>query len=244
MGGIQAVTFDFWNTLVHAPEPSATRAARTERLLRTFARAGYEIDPAALDRVLQEVVTTFNRLWAANQQYTYVHAVEELLRQLDVELPAEVHDRLVDAFTGADSPHLPALAPNVTDVLRTLRSRGLRIGIICDVGLSPSWVLRRHLERHGLLQFFDHWSFSDEVGCYKPDPRIFDHALTGLGARAEDAAHVGDLRRTDIAGAKGAGWFAIRYRGIHDDRDDGLLEVEGDAVVSDHSELFEALGVA
>ena len=63
------------------------------------------------------------------------------------------------------------LAPNVGDSLRALAGAGVRIGIICDVGLTPSATLRRYLDHHGLLGYFDHWSFSDEVGWYKPDAR-------------------------------------------------------------------------
>lgn len=241
---LAAVTFDFWNTLLHAPEPTSTRAARSERLLTVFAQLGHDIDPTVLDAVLNEVVDTFNRKWADNEQYTYLEAVEAMLRRLDVEVELDAHERLAGAFTGADSPHLPALAPNVEQVLRALRARGVRIGIICDVGLSPSTVLRRHLDRHGVLELFDHWSFSDEVGWYKPDRRIFEHALTGLGVSSGEVAHVGDLRRTDIAGAKSVGWFAVRYCGIHDDHDPQAAGIEGDAVVSNHLDLLDALGVA
>ena len=31
-----------------------------------------------------------------------------------------------------------------------------------------------HLDKHGLLDVLDHWSFSDEVGHYKPSPLIFE----------------------------------------------------------------------
>ena len=54
--------------------------------------------------------------------------------------------------------------------------------------------------------------------CYKPAPEIFEHALAGLGGvDPAEAAHVGDLRRTDIAGARAMGILALRYRGVNDD---------------------------
>jgi putative hydrolase of the HAD superfamily len=46
---------------------------------------------------------------------------------------------------------------------------------------------------------------SGEVGVEKPDPRIFDLALAACGVRPEAAVHVGDSRRTDVAGALAAG---------------------------------------
>jgi FMN phosphatase YigB (HAD superfamily) len=107
--------------------------------------------------------------------------------------------------------------------------------------MTPSVTLRAHLTDRGLLGYFDHWSFSDEVGVYKPDPAIFRHALAGLSQAAgrdiapAEAAHVGDLRRTDIAGARAMGMTAVRYTGVFDD--DSQPEPEGHHVVDDHRRL-------
>ena len=70
----------------------------------------------------------------------------------------------------------------------------------------------------------------------KPSPVIFEHALAGLGdVSPQRAAHVGDIRRTDIAGAHTMGMTAIRYTGISDDT--SQTEPEGDHVVSDYADL-------
>ena len=49
-------------------------------------------------------------------------------------------------------------------------------------------------------------------------------------------AHVGDLRRTDVAGARAAGMRSVRYRGLHDDRGDGP---DADVVISEWHELLD-----
>jgi putative hydrolase of the HAD superfamily len=111
------------------------------------------------------------------------------------------------------------------------------------VGLTPSVVLLEFLEQHDVLRHFDHWSFSDEVGVYKPDAKIFRHALEGLGVDdASDALHIGDLRRTDVAGAQAVGMTAVRYRGVFDDPPSDL-DVEGDHVVADLAELLTIVGL-
>jgi len=46
---------------------------------------------------------------------------------------------------------------------------------------------------------------SGEVGVEKPDPRIFELALTACGVRPEAVVHVGDSRLTDVEGAQAAG---------------------------------------
>jgi putative hydrolase of the HAD superfamily len=128
------------------------------------------------------------------------------------------------------------LCDGVVDCLAALKDAGLRLGIICDVGFTPSHILRAHLEGRGILGQFDHLSFSDEVGAYKPSPVIFQHALEGLGGPAPaEVAHVGDLRRTDVAGAKGMGMTSVRYTGMFDD--DTADQPEADHVIDDHRVL-------
>jgi FMN phosphatase YigB (HAD superfamily) len=39
-----------------------------------------------------------------------------------------------------------------------------------------------------------------------------------MGTITESIAHIGDLRRTDIAGARGTGAKAILFTGVHEDR--------------------------
>jgi len=58
---------------------------------------------------------------------------------------------------------------------------------------------------------------------------------------------VGDLRRTDIAGAQALGIIAVRYSGVFDDPGssaDGTDQVQADHVLADHAELPAALGVS
>ena len=154
---------------------------------------------------------------------------------------------LVSSITDPAPEHDPQPCDHVAEALDGLRAAGVKIGIICDVGLAPSSTLRRYLDRHDLLRRFDHCSFSDEVGCFKPDPAIYAHALAGLGGfDPTEAAHIGDLRRTDVAGAQAAGWFAVRYTGANDDPGssaDGSDQIEADAVIADHAHLLAAVGL-
>ncbi|MEI2697671.1 MAG: HAD family hydrolase [Microthrixaceae bacterium] len=129
--------------------------------------------------------------------------------------------------------------------------RGSASGSSATSGLAPSATLRRILAGHGLLGFFDHWSFSDEVGTFKPDPVIFEHALGRTRRRADpsEAAHVGDLRRTDVAGAQRSwactlGALRGRRSTIPGPADDGTDAVEARVVLGDHAEVDgPALGV-
>jgi putative hydrolase of the HAD superfamily len=238
---VGAVTFDFWNTLV--AEGGETRYNdRADRWVGALRAAGHDMPQEVVERAMTDLWAWFNARWEDNEVVTPPMLVTRLL-----ELVAAPHDpALAEALeatlhAGAD-PRLTLTAPGIGDTLEALRARGMRVGIICDVGMTPSTALRRYLDHHGLLQHFDGWSFSDEVGCYKPDRRIFDHARESLGVAPSIAmAHVGDLRRTDVAGARGAGWRSVRYTGFYDDESE--LE-DADFVISSHSALLGVLGIA
>jgi putative hydrolase of the HAD superfamily len=244
---VKAVTFDFWNTLLDA-DTAGIRNRRLTAKLGLLAEAGFDLDGEVVTGAMRHASQQFDANWRVNQYYGAQHAVDDIVDHLGIDASPELRAGLLATITDPDPAHDPHPTPHIGDALEGLRSAGVRIGIICDVGLSPSTTLRRFLTGHGLLEYFDHWSFSDEVGTFKPDPAIFDHALAGLGGIAPgDAAHVGDLRRTDIAGALRHGVFAVRYTGIFDDpgsADDGTDAVEGDAVIADHADLLAALGLA
>lgn len=235
----QAITFDFWDTLIVA-RAGRMRDRRTDALLGLIEGAGFAAQRQAVEASIGSAFGEFRRAWHANEQYGAPQAVDHILDELGVDVPRDVRDELAEAIRAGDPD--PELAPNVAGTLRALKDAGVRLGIICDVGWSPSTLLRGHLERHGVLQHFDHWSFSDDVGHYKPAPEIFHHAHEGLGVEdPATAAHVGDLRRTDVAGALAYGIVAVRYSGVFDDQSD---DVEADHVVADHAELPGVLGLA
>ena len=238
---VQAVTFDFWNTIV---AESAIGASRGSRIADELATHGVDATPEQVAAAFDSGWEWFVGRWKANEHTTTRESVAVSLSHLPEPV---TDDAVVDAVTalvvaGSD-PATITLAPGIGDCLETLAAAGVQLGIICDVGMTPSSTLRGYLDHHGLLQHFHHWSFSDEVGCYKPDPRIFAHAADGLG-RPDPArtAHVGDLRRTDVAGAQGVGWTAVRYHGLSDDPRD--VGPEGDVVVAHHDDLPGALGIS
>ncbi len=98
------------------------------------------------------------------------------------------------------------LFPGAVDLLRSLRERGLKLGIVTN-GLSET-----HREKIALLrigEYFDAIFLSDEVGMVKPDPLLFAHACRTLGGAPAHAAMVGDRYDRDIRGALAAGLFTV-----------------------------------
>lgn len=96
--------------------------------------------------------------------------------------------------------------PGAIDLLRDLKARGKRLGILTN-GVSET-----HHEKIALLQiaqYFDAIFLADEVGMVKPDPLLFAHACQKLDTSPAYGAMVGDRYDRDIAGALEAGLYTI-----------------------------------
>jgi putative hydrolase of the HAD superfamily len=194
---------------------------------------GLEVEPEVLAVSLEEVRLHWERSWGDGLHVHPREGAAMLVRGLGLE--EAVGKPVVEAFLGAGREVEMEFAPDIGAALEVLRGRGVRIGIVCDVGFSGGALLRGLLADEGLLEYFGGWAFSDETGHYKPAPQAFEAALGSLGARPGEAMHVGDLRRTDVVGAAALGMRTVRYRGMHDDAAEG---VEADFVVDSHLELI------
>jgi FMN phosphatase YigB (HAD superfamily) len=75
--------------------------------------------------------------------------------------------------------------------------------------MTPGFILRQVLRMEGVAGFFDVLVFSDEVGVRKPERAIFDMAVEKLRAKPGEVVHIGDDPRSDVWGAKNAGFRAI-----------------------------------
>jgi FMN phosphatase YigB (HAD superfamily) len=231
---IEAITFDFWNTIACERPGAAVTELRRRAIAAACDECGVELQAELLTTSLEQVGASYRRSWLVGTHFHPKEGAEMLVRALGVEGAAG--EMVAEAFLNAGRDAQLELAPEIRPCLEALGERGIRLGIVCDVGFTGGELLRGFLDREALLGHFSGWAFSDEVGHYKPAPQIFEAALDALGAEPSEAAHIGDLRRTDIAGAAAVGMRTIRYRGLHDDRDeDG--GGEADFVLDSHREL-------
>ncbi|GGV34919.1 HAD family hydrolase [Streptomyces spectabilis] len=83
--------------------------------------------------------------------------------------------------------------PDALDVLRSLRGRGVRVGVVSNIGWNPRPVFRAH----GLDPYVNAYVLSYEHGVQKPDPRLFAHGCDALAVDPADTLMVGDDRRAD-----------------------------------------------
>ncbi len=232
---LQAVTFDFWKTLY---QDISAQDERLHILKEALVRHSQPRPWTALEAAYHHTFSVLDYIWREEHSFVTVERwLREMLAFLEADLP---EDALLGLCRPIEEIYLhgddPRPVPGVTEVIPRLSQR-YRMGIISDVGLTPGWVLRKVLERNGLLPYFRAQTFSDEIEAAKPLPKPFLHTLNILEARPDQAAHIGDLPETDIAGARGVGMKTILFLGVNNRHDGKPL---ADAFFEEYGEL-EAL---
>jgi putative hydrolase of the HAD superfamily len=236
---LRSVTFDCWGTLLYEPDPLPGFQRRLAALAEAAAGAG--VRPAA-DTVRAALDTAWRRhiaLWERGVSSGAAEIGAFALAELgvgDADVAARLATRLAEASLACRVLALDGARAS----LERLAEAGLRRALVCDTGFTPGRLVRELLDRSGLLEHLEVCVFSDEVGVPKPHPSVFRAALAPLGTAPAEAVHVGDLRRTDVAGARGAGMGSVRIRWHHDDQS---ALPEADLVADSHAHLLELLGL-
>lgn len=237
-GTLAAVSFDCWNTLLYENDWALAHAHRVDAIAHALAGKWHPI--ARVD-----AENAFDAAWARHMDQWRVGIASgardvayDVLTTLGVPAEVESLDDLVREYQNASHSSEVLALEGAGESLEALAQAGVRCALVCDTGLTPGRVVRLHLSRLGLLDHLEVQIFSDEQGVPKPDARVFRAALEPLGVSPDRAVHVGDLRRTDVAGARAVGMATARIRASHDD----LTPLpEADLVVDDHGDLRASL---
>lgn len=138
----------------------------------------------------------------------------EVLRRLSIPADPAILDTISLRFQQDLIFHV---FDDVLPVLKDLQGAGYRLGIVSNATHQLPGMLRDA----GLTEYFEVVTYSYEAGVEKPDPRIFELALSRMGAGPERAVHIGDSYEADVVGARRAGVspFLI-YRRDEDQRRD------------------------
>ena len=221
----RAVLLDALGTLVELPPPAPA-------LVEELAARGVTIGEEEAARAI-----------GAEIAYYRAHLDEAS----DAAGLAALRDRCTEVLRDALPPHargvedlqaalLGALRfrayPEAAATLAELRSRGLSLVVVSNWDVS----LHEVLARTGLAPFVDAVVTSAEHGAPKPDPSIFAAALERVGARPQEALHVGDSIEADVAGARAAGIWPVLVL-----RDGAAPPADGTETVTSLSSLVGTL---
>src|SRR5512132_2337946 len=128
------------------------------------------------------------------------------------------------------------LYPHVREVLDVLREH-YPLAVVTD---AQSTYARGELHKVGLLDYFDPIVVSGDHGYRKPDRRLFQLALDGIGVAAEHALYVGNDLHRDIFGAREVGMTTVKFES--DQGADVHLDCVPDYTITDLRDLLAILG--
>jgi 2-haloacid dehalogenase len=169
---------------------------------------------AAVGRLRPQIGThadELSQLWRAKQlEYSWLRALmgrhadfwQVTGDALDYALArtgvgAAVREPLMQAYLTLD-PY-----PEVADVLRRLRAAGFKLAILSN---GEPAMLAAAVENAGIGALLDAVISVEEVGVYKPDPRVYRLAVDRLGVRADQIA----FQSSNAWDVNGAACFGLR----------------------------------
>lgn len=131
------------------------------------------------------------------------------------------------------SPYQNILLPDAINVLENLHKK-YELHIITNGFKEVQYI---KLNNCNLINYFSHIFISEEVGYSKPDKRIFDHAVSSVGATKSNSVMIGDDVNVDVNAAKNFGMRAIHF----DDKCSNPGEINGLIKISRLVQLLEFL---
>lgn len=239
---IDGITFDFWNTLYTDRPDGRSEEVRVRRLTalrRAVEACGGVAEAGRLFEANRSGFAAYVQEWQSGRHYGAHEHVLHVLASFGLESRDGVVERAAKEIEELGAEADLILLPGAAEAVPRLAAAGIRMGLISDTGLTPGRILTLFLERDGLTEHFSTLTFSDVTGYPKPDPRMFEATLAGMGVEAARAMHVGDTPRTDIAGALGVGMRAVRFAAANDVDEPPAA----DAVIRDHTELLALAGI-
>ena len=171
---LRAVLFDWGDTLMEFAYDSALFEAGQRAGFEAIGRGEHPEADAIAARFREHYEPMF---WQPGtlEEIEYPGLVRELLGHFGIELSDEELGRFLEAEHAAWEPSR-VLGSTTHALLESLRSRGLRLGLVSNA-FDPGWLLHRDLEQMGIAERIDFAVFSSEVGKRKPHPAIFERAL-------------------------------------------------------------------
>jgi len=200
---LSAVTFDVWNTLLKI-DAVFSKLATTISVMKG-------LDPVDAKTTIYEVYKKTRELRLYIVDSDEVRSFPARSRQfLARTLGADVDDiknAIEITFSSVDPSSL--LYDDVKPALEVLGSMGISMGIIGNTVFWESIFTREILEKTGLRSYFRFQIYSDEIGFFKPDRRIFLEFCRRANVKPQQVVHVGDSVIEDIGGALSSGMKAM-----------------------------------
>jgi putative hydrolase of the HAD superfamily len=198
---VQAVIFDWGGTLT--PWHTVDLAEQWHVYAREYAS-----DPRAAADLAARILAAEQAAWERIRGDAGSARLAEVLGAAGVDPGHPGHLAALAAYEEFWEPHTFTGA-DVVPLLRGLRERGVRVGVLSNTIWSREYH-ERVFARDGVLHLVDGAVYTSEIGHAKPHPEAFRAAMAAVGAGDPGGCvYVGDRPYEDVHGAQRAGMRAI-----------------------------------
>ena len=174
-----------------------------------------------------------NAFWRQCEDEHRSATLDHVFARAGVTPPAD----LLDTYFRTWEPHTYT-DPDVAPLLRALRDRGIRVGVLSNT-MWPRALHERVFLRDEVLDLIDGAVYSSEIPWTKPHPEAFRAVMNAIGVSdPASCVFVGDRPYDDIFGAKSIGMRAVLIPHSAVPAYDGAVP---DAVITHLSELIPHL---
>jgi len=219
MAALEAVLFDYGDTLFRFRYDERTHAAALAGLLDELGRADVSAD--ALFVEFDQRLGPGLDARGEHGELDYLALVRDALAAVGVVVDEQALLRAMRVeHRGWDRNR--ELHPDSLQLLAAVRERGLRVGMVSNVFDIPE-LMHEDLALMGLTDLIDAAVFSSELGVRKPHPAVYLHVLELLGVAPAAALFVGDRVREDVAGPAALGMRTCLARYYRNDGGDQRL---------------------
>jgi HAD superfamily hydrolase (TIGR01549 family) len=206
---IKAILFDVGNTLIYFDGVKENmRAQAIDAMVTCLKCWGLDLDKAKLSHDFRTRQDAYYRQREIDHvERTRASILRETLAthgfpNVRENILRDALDAMLDVMKGFWTPDTEA-----SSLLETLRLRGLRLGILSNT--PDDAEVQVLVDKGQIRSYFDFVISSASCGVRKPDPRIFNIALSRWQIAPQHVAMVGDSLEEDIQGGNQAGLFTI-----------------------------------
>ena len=205
---VKGIFFDLGWTLVYPPSGDWEFTQPAQKL---FNWEVYQSLPkertAAVRKEANDYLEAHHHISSLEEEYDRMLQYFTIVAQKLPELGATRQDIEATALEKVyQSQHTFNLMEDAIPTLEALKGR-YKLGIISDTWPSIVPVL----ERFGILPYFDAITYSFQLGCFKPNRRMFQDALSKMGLPAQECVFIDDVAR-NLEGAAKVGIQPVQIR--------------------------------
>ena len=148
--------------------------------------------------------------------------------------PEVAFEEYLKSYNKAYDPELLKVFDDVKPVLTYLKDSGYKLAILSSKRIS---FLKDHLEKNGLIDFFEYIHGAESSEFNKPDPRVFDDILKHFGLDTDEVLYVGDQTSDFVVSKKADIDFIAVTTGINNEED--FEEIGCKKIIPDISKIKE-----